>query len=88
MDAPVGCHQAGGNGGSNTTEGILTMSYAESRRIIDVDSHVIELDDFLHNPEGTSDPIRKFEATMTDCDQKTMDAFYYGNMADRLGLPL
>ena len=25
------------------------MTYAEHRRIIDVDSHVIELDDFLHN---------------------------------------
>ena len=25
------------------------MSYAETRRIIDVDSHVIELDDFLIN---------------------------------------
>jgi predicted TIM-barrel fold metal-dependent hydrolase len=49
MDAPVSCHQAVGNGGSNTTEGMLLMSYAESRRIIDVDSHVIELDDFLHN---------------------------------------
>ena len=25
------------------------MTYAEHRRIIDVDSHLIELDDFLHN---------------------------------------
>jgi len=25
------------------------MSYAEHRRIIDVDSHLFELDDFLHN---------------------------------------
>ena len=25
------------------------MAYAEHRRIIDVDSHLMELDDFLHN---------------------------------------
>ena len=43
--------------------------------------------DYTH-PEGTSDPIGKFEATMTDCDQKTMDAFYYGNMAELMELPL
>jgi predicted TIM-barrel fold metal-dependent hydrolase len=42
--------------------------------------------DYPH-PEGTSDPIRKFEATMKECDQKTLDAFYYGNMAEMLGLP-
>lgn len=42
--------------------------------------------DYPH-PEGTSDPIRKFEATMQQCDSKTMDAFYYGNMAEWLGLP-
>jgi predicted TIM-barrel fold metal-dependent hydrolase len=41
--------------------------------------------DYPH-PEGTSDPIRKFEATMTDCDAATMHAFYYGNMAEWLGL--
>jgi predicted TIM-barrel fold metal-dependent hydrolase len=41
--------------------------------------------DYPH-PEGTSDPIRKFEATMTDCDKQTMDAFYYGNMANLMGL--
>ena len=31
--------------------------------------------DYPH-PEGTSDPIRKFEATMTNCDEATMNAFY------------
>jgi predicted TIM-barrel fold metal-dependent hydrolase len=41
--------------------------------------------DYPH-PEGTSDPIRKFEATMTDCNKQTMDAFYYGNMANLMGL--
>ncbi len=43
--------------------------------------------DYLH-PEGTSDPIKKFEATMTDCDQAAMDEFYYGNMEDAPGLKL
>ena len=43
--------------------------------------------DYPH-PEGTSDPIKKFEATMEGCDQATMDAFYYGNMEDALGLKL
>ncbi len=43
--------------------------------------------DYPH-PEGTSDPIAKFEATMTNCDQATMDAFYHGNMQDLMGLEL
>lgn len=43
--------------------------------------------DYPH-PEGTSDPIKKFEATMEGCDQATMDAFYHGNMEDALGLKL
>jgi uncharacterized protein len=43
--------------------------------------------DYPH-PEGTSDPIKKFEATMQDCDQAVMDAFYHGNMEDVLGLKL
>ena len=41
--------------------------------------------DYPH-PEGTSDPIRKFEAEMTDCDEATFHAFYYGNMASMMGL--
>ena len=41
--------------------------------------------DYPH-PEGTSDPIRKFEATMSQCDEKTMNAFYYGNMAETMGI--
>ena len=41
--------------------------------------------DFPH-PEGTSDPIGRFEATMTGCDDATMAAFYRGNMAAFMGL--
>ena len=41
--------------------------------------------DFPH-PEGTSDPIGKFEATMTECDAATMQAFYRDNMAALMGL--
>ena len=41
--------------------------------------------DYPH-PEGTSDPIRKFEATMIDCDEVTRKAFYYDNMANWMGL--
>ncbi|MCH2187965.1 amidohydrolase [Myxococcota bacterium] len=41
--------------------------------------------DYPH-PEGTSDPIRKFEATMTECDEITRKAFYYDNMANWMGL--
>lgn len=37
--------------------------------------------DYPH-PEGTSDPIGRFEKTMENCDQATMDAFYHGNMLD------
>lgn len=41
--------------------------------------------DYPH-PEGTSDPIRKFEATMENCDEATMNAFYHGNMEELMGL--
>ncbi|HIG43870.1 MAG: amidohydrolase family protein [bacterium] len=41
--------------------------------------------DYPH-PEGTSDPIRKFEATMEDCDEATMNAFYHGNIQELMGL--
>lgn len=41
--------------------------------------------DYPH-PEGTSDPIGKFEATMENCDQATMDAFYHGNMQALMAL--
>ena len=37
--------------------------------------------DYPH-PEGTSNPIAKFERTMENCDQLTMDKFYHGNMLD------
>lgn len=40
--------------------------------------------DYPH-PEGTSSPIERFEATMTECDQATMDAFYYRNMEAVMG---
>lgn len=43
--------------------------------------------DYPH-PEGTADPIKKFEDTMENCDQETMDAFYYKNMEDVMGLKL
>jgi len=43
--------------------------------------------DYPH-PEGTSDPIGKFEATMTECDQETMDAFYHGNMEEIMGIKI
>lgn len=41
--------------------------------------------DYPH-PEGSGDPIARFEETMTNCDQATMDAFYYNNMAEILHL--
>ena len=41
--------------------------------------------DYPH-PEGSPDPIAIFESTMPTCDQATMDAFYYGNMADVMGI--
>ncbi len=40
--------------------------------------------DYTH-PEGTSDPIGKFEAEMTGCDAATLDAFYHGNVAAWIG---
>jgi predicted TIM-barrel fold metal-dependent hydrolase len=36
--------------------------------------------DFPH-PEGTSDPIQKLEATMPDCNESVMKAFYRENIA-------
>lgn len=41
--------------------------------------------DYPH-PEGSGDPIGKFEETMTNCDQSAIDAFYYNNMAEVLHL--
>ncbi|MGE4607703.1 MAG: amidohydrolase, partial [Myxococcota bacterium] len=41
--------------------------------------------DYPH-PEGTSDPIKRFEATMTGCDQAAFDGFYHRNMEDAMGL--
>ena len=43
--------------------------------------------DYPH-PEGTSDPIRKFEATMTNCDEATMNAFYHGNMEELMDIKI
>lgn len=42
--------------------------------------------DYTH-PEGTTDPIRRFEKTMKDCTPAAFDGFYYGNMAEAMGLP-
>jgi predicted TIM-barrel fold metal-dependent hydrolase len=41
--------------------------------------------DYPH-PEGTSDPIARFEAAMTDHSQHTLDRFYHGNMEELLGV--
>jgi predicted TIM-barrel fold metal-dependent hydrolase len=41
--------------------------------------------DYTH-PEGTSDPIGKFEASMPGCDAADLQAFYRGNMAEVMGL--
>jgi len=43
--------------------------------------------DYPH-PEGTNDPIRRFEAKMTNCDQATMDKFYYRNMEALMGIQI
>lgn len=42
--------------------------------------------DYPH-PEGSGNPIAKFEATMTACDDATMNAFYFDNAARFLRLP-
>jgi len=41
--------------------------------------------DYPH-PEGSGDPIGKFEESMPNCDEATLRAFYYNNMADVLGI--
>ncbi len=41
--------------------------------------------DYPH-PEGTNDPIRRFEAKMLECDEATMDKFYYRNMEELMGI--
>jgi predicted TIM-barrel fold metal-dependent hydrolase len=43
--------------------------------------------DYPH-PEGTRDPIRKFEAAMENCDEATMEAFYHRNMEELMGISL
>lgn len=43
--------------------------------------------DYPH-PEGTADPIRKFEASMGNCDESTMSAFYHENMEALMGIKL
>jgi hypothetical protein len=40
--------------------------------------------DYPH-PEGSSDPIRKFEATMENVDSTAVEAFYAGNVERFLG---
>ena len=41
--------------------------------------------DYPH-PEGTGNPIGKFERNMPDCDQQTMDKFYHGNVLELMNL--
>ena len=41
--------------------------------------------DYPH-PEGTHNPIERFEATMEGCNQLAIDAFYHGNMLDVMGV--
>lgn len=41
--------------------------------------------DYPH-PEGTRDPIAKFERNMPGCDEATMSRFYHGNMLELMGL--
>ncbi|MEM8497966.1 MAG: amidohydrolase family protein [Pseudomonadota bacterium] len=41
--------------------------------------------DFPH-PEGGPDPIGRFEATMQNCNEETMSAFYHGNMEKLMGI--
>ena len=41
--------------------------------------------DYPH-PEGTRDPLGRFEATMADVPDSGRDAFYSGNFADLMGL--
>ena len=41
--------------------------------------------DYPH-PEGTGDPIGKFERNMSGCDQATMDKFYFGNMLELMSV--
>ena len=43
--------------------------------------------DYPH-PEGTADPIRKFEESMGNCDESTMSAFYHENMEALMGIKL
>ena len=43
--------------------------------------------DYPH-PEGTANPIRKFEASMGNCDDNTMSAFYHENMEALMGIKL
>jgi predicted TIM-barrel fold metal-dependent hydrolase len=46
---------------------------------------IVFASDFPH-PEGGSDPIAKFEASMTDCNEATRAAFYRDNIAEFMGL--
>ncbi len=48
-------------------------------------SMLVFASDYPH-PEGGRDPIGSFEASMKGCDQATMEAFYYGNMASVMNL--
>ena len=41
--------------------------------------------DYPH-PEGTGDPIGKFERNMPNCDQAVMDKFYHGNVLELMNV--
>jgi predicted TIM-barrel fold metal-dependent hydrolase len=41
--------------------------------------------DYPH-PEGTSDPIGLHERALRGCDSETVERFYYGNMAELMGI--
>ncbi|HET6334781.1 MAG TPA: hypothetical protein VFG30_16270, partial [Polyangiales bacterium] len=41
--------------------------------------------DYPH-PEGTKDPLGRFERTMTDLDEPAKDKFYRGNFEEMMGM--
>jgi len=43
--------------------------------------------DYPH-PEGTKDPVARFEETMTETAPAARDRFYAGNYAEMMGMPV
>ena len=65
------------------------MTYAGDRLVFDADSHVMEQagddlfmfsSDYPH-PEGTKDPIQRFESTLDVSDAAVLQQFYSANFA-------